>query len=261
MPRENDELLMLRFTGPSLKERSLPIYELGTALIAFQRIIHKTALFEDGRLEKGASLKQREREKAALQIVSHRKSSDAWGFAPYLTDPATGPILQGLVVAGLAAIAAYVFKKVIQRDDHPKNQILIVNIFPEIISIIARIGNIGGVDGIEISSSEITNQDPLLISSDTQEYVREIQHGTFPGNRCKVAGYVTRLYPKSFHLELEDSHRHYVRVNMSPELFERIRVLPTLNDREFIFEGIPYYKLGDIGAKFSEFQAEQVILS
>ena len=70
------DLLEIRFIGPTLESRSLPIYELGMALIAVQRIIHKASLYSDGRLEKGAHLATREREGVALQIVSRKKSSD-----------------------------------------------------------------------------------------------------------------------------------------------------------------------------------------
>lgn len=239
----------------------MPIYELGVALIAIQRIIHKSVLYESGRLEKGASLKPRERELAALQIVSHRKTSDAWGLGTYLTNPEYGPIIQNIIGVAIVALSAYVWKKITRNEDPPKNQILIVNIFPEIKSLTDRIGNIGGVDGIEISSSQNMRQEPLLITDETQRYIREIQNDSFPGNPCEVTGYITRLYPKSFHLELEDSPRHYVRISMSEELFDRIRIIPVINDRKFTFAGIPYYKLGDTDAKFSEFRAEQIMTS
>ena len=36
----------LKFFGKQLDVRSVPIYELGDTLIAIQRIVHKTFLFE-----------------------------------------------------------------------------------------------------------------------------------------------------------------------------------------------------------------------
>ena len=257
----NDELLKIRFTGPSLDNRSLPIYELGTALIAIQRIVHKTHLFEKGRLEKGARLPAGERETVALQISSHQKGSDVWNLAPYLSNSAYGPIIQGLVVAGLSAIAAYVWKRVSRRDDPPPNQILIVNVFPEIRSLTDRIGNIGGVEGIEISSTQAPDIAPLLISNETQDYIRQIEHDKFPGKKCTVTGMVTRLYPQSFRLDIEDDSGEYIHVTMLPELFEKVRLMPNLIGKKITVEGVPYYKLGDIGSHFEDFEAERIVPS
>ena len=44
--------LLLKFSGEGLDVRSIPIYELGDTLVAVQRIIHKTFLFENDRLKK-----------------------------------------------------------------------------------------------------------------------------------------------------------------------------------------------------------------
>lgn len=255
-----NELLEIRFTGPALETRSMPIYELGMALISIQRIIHKTSLYDDGRLEKGAHLATRERESVALQIGSHRKGSDLWGLTPYLTDPATGPVIQGLVIAGILAMGAYVKKLVIPEKEAPKNQTLIVNIYPEIKALTDRIGNIGGVDGIELNAPTRKKSEPLIFTEDIQEYVRKIEHRHVPGKKCKIAGCVTKMHPQSFRLDIEDSPNHYIRVIMEPDIFEKVRRLPILSEREIIFEGIPLYKLGDVGGKIDEFNAHRIIL-
>jgi hypothetical protein len=57
-----------------------------------------------------------------------------------------------------------------------------------------------------------------------------------------------------------DAPGHYIRVAMDEALFERVRRLPTLMEREIRLEGIPIYKLGEsIGAPH-EFRAQRVIL-
>lgn len=254
-----DEILSIRFTGPALETRSLPIYELGMALIAIQRIVNKASLYSDDRLERGAHLVTKEREEVALQVVSHRKGSDLWGLSSYLTNPAVGPIVQGLVVAGLSAIAAYVWKKVIPDKKAPRNQVLIVNIYPEIKALTDRIRNIGGVDSIEIIGPN-KKEDPLLLNEEVQEYVREIENRHVPGKKRKITGCVTRMHPQSFRLDIEDAPNHYIRVTMDPELFERVRRLPTLIERIISFEGIPLYKLGDIGGKVDAFHADRLII-
>jgi hypothetical protein len=196
------DLLAIRFIGPELNSRSLPIYELGTALVAIQRIIQKSSLYAEGRLEKGAHLDSEERERLALQIVDHRKGSDLWSLAPYLTNPAYGPILQGLVVAGFGALTAYAWKKVLTDKKPPPNQVLIVNIYPEVKSLTDRIGNIGGVEAIELSSPMNSRVDPINLTVDVQKYVREVEHGRVLGEKTRITGYITRLYPQSFRLDL-----------------------------------------------------------
>lgn len=253
------DLLTLKFEGPQLSTRSLPIYELASSLIAIQRIVHKAALFADGKLEKGVHLSTQRREALALQISTHKKSSDLWGLAPYLTDPALGPVFQGLVVAGLTALGAYVGNK-IGKKDVPKDQVLIVNIFPEIRQLADRVGNIGGVDRIELLGPGVTTGNGLVIDVATQEYVRGLEHKLVSGKTMIISGVVTRLLPQSLRLDLEDAPGHYVRVALDDKLFEKVRRLPVLMERQIKFEGTPLYRLGDTNSGVQEFRADRVIL-
>lgn len=256
----HSDLLSIKFEGDALATRSLPIYELASSLIAVQRIIHKAALFSDGKLDKGVHLPTRRREELALQIISHRKSSDLWGLAPYLTDPALGPVFQGLMVACLSALGAYIGKKIGKEKDIPKNQVLIVNIFPEIKQLTDRVGNIGGVDRIEFVGPHDTAGKGLVIDANTQEYVRELEYQLISGKKTIISGVVTRLWPQSCRLIIEDVPGHYIQVRMAEKLFEKIRRSPVLMEHEFRFEGIPLYKLGDSTGGAHEFHADRVIL-
>jgi hypothetical protein len=181
-------------------------------------------------------------------------------LAPYLTDPELGPIFQGLIVAGLGALGAYVARKIGVEKEVPKDQILIVNIFPEIRQLADRVGNIGGVDRIEILGPGAAPGQGLVIDSRTQDYVRELENQLVPGNKTIVSGVVTRILPQSLRLDIEDAPGHYIRVVMDEKLFEKIRRLPVLMEREVKFEGIPLYKIGDANGGAHEFRAVRVIL-
>lgn len=260
-------LLTIRFTGPTLNEQSVPIYDLAETLLAIQGIINKAALHKDGRLEKGARLRAAERERIALRIVSHRKSSDVWLLGSALTDPSFGPILQGLIVVGLAAVGSYVGKKVFGTGEQAKHQarepqtiqVLVVNIFPEIRTLTHRIRDDGEIDGIELLDAKSTSEKSLVITRETQHYVKEIENQKVPGNRCKIVGHIMRLHLQSCHLDLEERSGHKLRINMPSELFEQVRRLASLRV-DVVFEGVPLYKLGNLSSKFDEFNAERLLL-
>jgi hypothetical protein len=260
METMSNELLTIKFEGEALATRSLPIYELGSVLIALQRIVHKAALFADGTLEKGVHLPTRRREALALQIYDHRKGSDLWGFGPYLTDPGVGAILQQVIAAGVLAVSAYVWGKVKKKGSPPTNQVLIVNIFPEVKQLVDRIGNIGGVDRITIVQPGSKVRDPLVIDERTQEAVRSLEYQLVPGMKGVIAGVVTRLFPQSLRLDVRDAPDHYIRVSMDEALFERVRRLPVLMEREIRFVGTPLYRLGESSGAPFEFRAERVVV-
>ena len=263
---ESDELLTVRFTGPSLNERSVPIYDFGETLLAIQGIIYKAALHKNARLEKGARLRAAEREQFALRIVSHRKSSDVWLLGSALTDPAYGPILHGLIVAALVAVGAYVKKAVLgtgeqaknQVQEPPRMQVLIVNIFPEMRTLTNRFRNDNEIHGIELIDPKTPSESNPIITRETQDYVREIERQKVPGSRCRVVGQITNLEPQSFRVDLQDNSRHKIRINMPPELFEQVRRLASLHD-DVGFEGVPLYKLAEISSKFDEFRADLLV--
>jgi hypothetical protein len=50
--RKDEPALWIKFSGELLDLRSIPIYELGDTLVAIQRIIHKTFLHNEERLQK-----------------------------------------------------------------------------------------------------------------------------------------------------------------------------------------------------------------
>ena len=98
--------LWLKFSGSQLDVRSIPIYELGDTLIAMQRIVHKSFLFENDRLKKHAQLTQDERARLSLQISERRKSSDLYGLIPFMVDPTIQVYLGTLLKVGLGTLGS-----------------------------------------------------------------------------------------------------------------------------------------------------------
>src|SRR5438270_13634745 len=95
--RYDDSLIRLRFIGEAFEGRSVPIYELGVALIAVQRIINKTYLYQTGELLRTSWVEAEARDRIALQLGSRHHSSDGYGFTAFLSDPNILPILQQVV--------------------------------------------------------------------------------------------------------------------------------------------------------------------
>ncbi len=193
-------------------------------------------------------------------LSSHEKGSDLWGLKPYLTDPAFGPIFQTLVATSIIALTAYVGQKIGMKKENPKNQILVVNIFPEMKSLADRIGNIGGVERIELLGHQDKPGQGLIIDSGTQEYVRKLAYQFVPGEKMIVSGVVTRLLPQSFQLDISDAPGHYIRVVMDGDIFDKVRRLPVLIGREIKFAGVPMYRLGDSKGGIHEFRADRLII-
>lgn len=101
---------------------------------------------------------------------------------------------------------------------------------------------------------------PLTLTRETQDYVREVEYQLIPGEKTLVSGVVTRLSPQSQRLHIQDKPRHFISVVLTEKQFEKIRLLPSLLEREITFEGTPLYRLGDVAGDITEFIADRVIL-
>ncbi len=158
-------LIWLRFIGPELDTRSVPIYELGKSLIALQSIIQRAYLFHENRPTNSTVLRTRDRLETALQLTSHDKGSDLYGFAPLLADPIVQAVIAELVIDSLRALYRYVRKAVEDHGQSPSDtlrriateprdtQLLAINIYGDVSILVSRIDNIGGVKAIEISAA------------------------------------------------------------------------------------------------------------
>ena len=263
--------LWLKFTGETLDVRSIPIYELGDTLVALQRIIHKTFLFENNRLKKHAQLTQVERAQLSLQISEHRKSSDLYALIPFIADPALQAYLVALLKIGIGTLTKYALKSVLAKDDKPKGgtttlqardvqgSVLVGAIYAETVQITNHINNIGGIETIEIIPADALDVVPVKFTAETQSYVREIAKFGYRAAREEIVGYVTRLLPNRLIAEIKLAPSRYVKVGLDESNFNFVRY-KTEAEQLLRFKGHPIVKLGKDESTFQEFQADSVQL-
>ena len=261
--------LLLKFSGEGLDVRSIPIYELGDTLVAVQRIIHKTFLFENDRLKKHAQLTQDERQRLSLQISERRRSSDVYALIPFAIDPAIQQYVLTLLKAGLGALAKYALKSVLSDNSTQKSgtttihardvqgSVLVGAIYAETVQITNHINNIGGIDSIELIPSSGLNISPVKLTTDTQTYVREIANESYRGEPDEIVGYVTRLYPNRLLAEIKLAPSRYVKVGLNEQSFNFVRY-KTEAEQQLRFKGRPIVRLGKDLSTFQEFEAESV---
>ena len=257
--KDGDPIIWLRFIGEGLDLKALPIYELGSVLIAFQRIIHKAYLNEKDNLTKGAQLSSSERKNCALQISAHRKSSDAYGLIPFMTDPAVIKHIKILLVDGVVALGTYAIGKVVSKKKHdpPVNQYLIGSIYNEVTTINDRIGNIGGVEKIEIRGGSGINVKPVTFDEKTRDYVRQLKDKTLLGETKTIKGVITKLYPNRPMVEIKVKPNYYTKVFLNESDFDVVRYQTQAGDI-VKFTGKPIYRFGQKTMKIREFQAVSV---
>lgn len=261
--------LWLKFSGDELDVRSVPIYELGDTLIALQRIVHKTYLFENDRLKKGAHLTQDERKRLSLQISERRKSSDLYALIPFAADPALQQHLLDLLKIGLGSLAKYALKSVLSGSDKPRSgntkvqardiegSVLIGAIYAETVQITNHINNIGGIDSIELIPSPTLNIQSVKLTPETQTYVREIANERYRGEPDEIVGYITRLYPNRLLADIKLAPSRYVKVSLNEQDFDFVRY-ETKAEQSLRFKGRPVMKLDKDLNTFQEFDADSV---
>ncbi len=241
---KQEPILWLRFIGEGLDVKSIPIYELGTVLISFQRIINKAYLFEKQSLAKGAKLSPVERQKCALQIGAHQKSSDEYGFISFVTDPVIINHLKTLAVDGIVALGAYALGKAVSKKDvnPPSNQYFIGSIYNEVTAINDRIKNIGGVEKIEIRGGNGVDVDPITFTTKTQSYVRQLANEKYLGEMQELEGTITKLYPNRLISEIKIKPNYYTKVFLNDAEFDVVRYQTRTGD-VIRFMGRPIYRL------------------
>ena len=256
---EQEPILWTRFIGEELDVKALPIYELGTVLIAFQRIINKAHLFNKGVLSKGVKLGSAERQVCALQIGAHQRSSDEYGFISFVTDPVVVNHIKTLVVDSLCALGGYALGKATLKENEkpPPNQYFISSIYNEVTAINSRIKNIGGVDRIEIRGGEGIDVSPVLFTTETQSYVRQLENETYLGEIQSLEGEITKLFPNRLIAEVKIEPNYYTKVFMRGADFDIVRYQTREGDI-IKFMGRPIYRLGQKTTKVLEFEAGSI---
>jgi len=249
--------------------RSIPIYELGDTLVAIQRIIHKTFLFENDRLKKHAQLTQLERAQLSLQISERRKSSDLYALIPFVADPALQAYLITLLKVGVGTLTKYALKSVLSNDEKPKagattlqardvqGSLLVGAIYAETVQITNHINNIGGIESIELIPAGSMNVSPVKFTAETQTYVREIANVGYRAAQEEIVGHITRLLPNRLIAEIKLAPSRYVKVGLSEENFHFVRY-QTEAEQRLRFKGYPIVKLGKDESTYQEFEADSV---
>jgi len=256
---QDSPLLTVKFSGEMINKHTMPIYELGSTFIAIQRIINKAHLFHSNRLEKVAKLSFNERKETALRIYEIKEGSDEYSLITFLTDPVVVNHVKTLIVDGLVAISAYTLGRVFSKKSLKKsnNQTLIVSIYNELASVTDRIDNISGVESIEVFPGKNVKGPNIKINIATQKYVREIQNQSLYGEAQTLSGYITRMYPNRFLVDIKVAPNYYTKIHLSPKSFDIVRY-QTQPGQIIEFFGRPRYKLGEVTQKIKDFEAENV---
>ena len=260
--------LWLKFSGPELDIRSVPIYELGDTLIAIQRIVHKTFLFENDRLKKHAQLTQAERARLSLQISERKKSSDLYALIPFIADPVLQEYLGVLLKAGLGTLAKYALQSVLSPAKQKtgattlqardvQGSLLVGAIYAETVQITNHINNIGGIESIELIPSTGIAVPSIKFTAETQTYIREIANQGYRAEREEISGHVTRLLPNRLIAEIKLAPARYVKVGLTEEDFRFVRY-KTEPEQRLRFKGFPIVKLGKDESTYQEFEADSV---
>lgn len=260
-------LLWVRFEGPGLEGRAVPIQELGETLVAVQRVLHKAYLFNQGRLTNTSVPRAKERREIGLQIGRRDQGSDAYGLAPLIEDPFVQKILAPLVVQVIGIIAAYsagtikeVFKKVrSMKVDQPKEEVLLGVIYPQVRSITRRIGRDSGIDRVRLYAEDDSSVS-VMLDMETKKTVNSVGREKFYGERQMLVGRVRSLWYDDFVAVIERSDGYDVKVRVPKDDFERLRHDASLKETVEIV-GRPVFRMGVESLLFREFEADNVHLS
>ena len=250
---ENETLLWVRFYGPELETKSVPIYELGQTLVALQTIIHKVYWYTQTHPSKGRiGLSRYDRNRLALSVKERQVGSDLYGLIPFLSDPYIMGIITGAVGTAIFELGKYVYKQVKQNS---RSAPMTSAIYNQVNIIVNRIDNTGGITKIELSTPGETK--PLVFDKSVQQYVREVRSEPIYGEIIQIEGQLTRLDVRFFAGFIQ-TRSGYVRLHLSPEDFNRIRY-QSQGASTIKVEGQYMYFLGREGSRFDEFEVYKIL--
>lgn len=255
----DEDLIKIRFNGENLFRQGVPIYELGETFIAFQRIVNKCFLLEKDRLTPGAKLIPSEREICALQIRERTRESDAYGLVALLMHPAYGGILQSLIASAIFGIGCYVYKKVFFEDSDERDRKIVSAIRNEVSVIFERVGNVGGIEEIEMIPNSKIGTEPLLINEDCRDYLRELPYREIFGDLTTIEGYITKILPRRRTIDLKIGPKWFVTVQLDEQQFDRIRRSKKI-DNLIRITGRPVYQGMKI-ANFKKLEPQDVTIT
>ena len=262
IPSYEESLFTLRFTGNGFEKRGVSIYDFGQTLVSFQRLVNKTYLLNENRLEKGAFPRKEERESLALQIGARERKSDAFALIPLLTDPTTQQTLEFLGKNLFSGLTGYYVQRVMQRlqkEEDEDKRFFIGSINAEVVNLVSRIDAAGGVETIEIGAPRLGVEKPVVFDKSTKEYVKKLSQEKFLGNTQTIKGVLTKLLPSSHTVEIRRSGGSLVKVYFDPKLFDSVRY-DTSGHKTLSVVGRPIFPMGATSSKVYEFEGHEVEL-
>ena len=238
--------IKIRFVGEGLGERGVPIYELGEALTAIQRLIYRAYLEQEGRKIKSIH-SIAIRRKLALQIESREKGSDVYNLVSFLQSPGgqfAAAVLAPLLVDIIKVGAKYVHKKVLKKkkgrskkneanairgkptDAAPRRRraehiidMEAVAFFNEFRELAGPINKIGGIEKIEIYA--MGRKRPMVVDAEFLKYVNEINEYYYYDSSTEIEGVAERIHVYNRDLvELLVLRHKKVLVHMDSDLFD-----------------------------------------
>ncbi|MCP4662772.1 MAG: hypothetical protein GY856_45850 [bacterium] len=252
-------LVELKFSGPSLGSRSIPINELSATMAAFQQLTHKSCLFKNDRLKTTARLTNTERDQLALQLADITKGSDIYSFIPF--DPGAIEILKPIMKITIEIIAAYVTREVYKFFDDPKLRPkwnLLSQAYEQMKTLTRRIDR--NIDRIEIIPGNNLGIEPVVITQETHGYVVKLESEEFYGEEQVLHGSVLRLDLSQQWADIRIGGKTRVRVDLPSE--RTLKDVVHRVDREKA-ENIPFIgqaiqKIGSNTNEIKRFKAERI---
>ena len=265
MATDEQSALTIRFTGPQLVTHGLPIYDLGVAFVALQRMMHKAHLATENRLGKGKYPKRHEREHLSLQIGTHEKGSDFFGLVPVLADSHAINAIQKAVEFVIAGVISYAVGKVLDRERNvlsepdERKQMFIGSIHADVVNIVNRIDAKESCETIEIGSPRFASGQAARFDEQSRDYVRNLDSHPFLGAVQTIKGAVFKLYPNMEMVEIRRPGGRKCKVFLDTDHFDIVRYGQRTSSMIEV-TGRPRYRIGMEGRTFHEFEASSIKL-
>jgi len=283
----DDILLTLGFRGGNkLGTRAMPIYELGTCLISLQRMIHKSYLEREASAGNRAVMDVATRTRMALQIGRRRQGSDIYELVSFFATPEMAVVIAAILGPVLGALAPYIYKDVVKylREDSRSNETvpksepsellptdmkvveraadaspLSIEVYNEIRIISDRIGNVAGVETIEILPGKAVTGPKIEINRDTHKYLLEIEDVVVAGDRQKIQGRVLTWDLRKQTVDIQRVNAGQCKVFLNASDFHPVRYKAPPYAL-IVFEGRSLFVMGSNMRRFNRFKADKITI-
>lgn len=256
----DSSLFYVGFEGEELNEHGASIYDLGTALLSVQRIVHKAHLADKSRLIKKAYPRKAEIKELALQMGGRYEGSDLYSLVPIIASASNIEHLKNLAGMVFGALVPYYTQKVLETfstTTDKKQQALIGSIHAEVVNVVGRIDTQSGLESLTIGSPLIKDSPKVTFDVETRDYLNRIKDERLLGDEQELFARVYKLYPNSNIVGVRPLSGGACSVHLSESDFDHIRFD---RDKDVIwrFWGRPLYGLGATLDQVTEFEATNI---